>query len=189
MKSDLILASASPRRKELLQMLQIPFRIIVSEIEEVLNPELHPADMVQSLAKQKAISVAEKHPSSFVIGSDTIVVYNGIMLGKPENIQDAVRILRMLSGKSHEVYTGVAIINNGHIHSFYEKTEVTFFSLTEDEIQDYVATGEPMDKAGAYGIQGYGSLLVKNINGDYYSVVGFPIARTKRELFSLGFCR
>jgi septum formation protein len=187
MNSNLILASASPRRKELLELLQIPFEVIVSEVEEIVDEKLHPAEMVQSLAQQKALSVAKTNPTSFVIGSDTLVVYGGRMLGKPTNKSEAIEMLQMLSGKTHDVFTGVAIINSEQVHSFYEKTSVTFFSLSDKEIVDYVSTGEPMDKAGAYGIQGYGALLVERISGDYYSVVGLPVARTHRELLNMGF--
>ncbi|MBO1514764.1 Maf family protein [Metabacillus bambusae] len=187
MNSNLILASASPRRKELLELLQIPFEVIVSEVEEIVDEKLHPAEMVQSLAQQKALSVAKTNQTSFVIGSDTLVVYGGRMLGKPTNKSEAIEMLQMLSGKTHDVFTGVAIINGEQVHSFFEKTSVTFFSLSHKEIVDYVSTGEPMDKAGAYGIQGYGALLVERIFGDYYSVVGLPVARTHRELLNMGF--
>ncbi|PGT88171.1 MULTISPECIES: Maf family protein [Bacillaceae] len=187
MKKNLILASASPRRKELLELLQLPFEVIASEVEEVVDEKLSPAEMVQSLAEQKAKSVAENVSNAFVIGSDTLVVYEGKMLGKPKDFSEAVQMLKMLSGKTHEVYTGVCLINNDDVRCFSEKTSVTIYSLTDKEIDEYVQTGEPMDKAGAYGIQGYGSLLVKEIHGDYYSVVGLPIARTKRELVAAGF--
>lgn len=187
MNSNLILASASPRRKELLELLQIPFEVIVSEVEEIVDEKLHPAEMVQSLAQQKALSVAKTNQTSFVIGSDTLVVYGGRMLGKPTNKSEAIEMLQMLSGNTHDVFTGVTIINGEQVHSFFEKTSVTFFLLSEKEIVDYVSTGEPMDKAGAYGIQGYGALLVEGIFGDYYSVVGLPIARTHRELLNMGF--
>jgi septum formation protein len=187
MNSNLILASASPRRKELLELLQIPFEVIVSEVEEIVDEKLHPAEMVQSLAQQKASNVAKTNQTSFVIGSDTLVVYGGRMLGKPTNKSEAIEMLQMLSGNTHDVFTGVTIINGEQVHSFFEKTSVTFFLLSEKEIVDYVSTGEPMDKAGAYGIQGYGALLVEGIFGDYYSVVGLPIARTHRELLNMGF--
>ncbi|WP_078432465.1 Maf family protein [Metabacillus halosaccharovorans] len=187
MNSNLILASASPRRKELLELLQLPFEVISSEVEEVVDENLHPADMVQSLAQQKAESVAKTKPNSYVIGSDTLVVYQGKMLGKPKSEQEAREMLIMLSGQTHEVYTGVSIVHKGKHNSFCEQTSVTFYSLTQREIEDYVNTGEPMDKAGAYGIQGFGALLVKEIKGDYYAVMGLPIARTKRELLHTGF--
>lgn len=189
MNANLILASASPRRKELLELLQIPFKVIVSEVEEIIDEQLQPAEIVQLLAQQKAESVAKTNHESFVIGSDTLVVYKNQLLGKPTDKARAIQILQLLSGHTHEVYTGVCIIHRGIVHSFYEKTEVTFYSLSQEEIEEYVSTGEPMDKAGAYGIQGYGSLLVEKITGDYYGVVGLPIARTKRELLKMGFKR
>ncbi|TXC90096.1 septum formation inhibitor Maf [Metabacillus litoralis] len=189
MKSNLILASASPRRKELLELLQLPFEVIPSLVEEVMDEELQPAEMVQSLAQQKAKGVAKEHQHAFVIGSDTIVVSDNKMLGKPKSHDEAKKMLRNLSGKTHEVFTGVSIINGEKIHTFHEKTAVTFYHLTESEIEDYVLSGEPMDKAGAYGIQGLGALLVKEISGDYFSVVGLPIARTSRELKEMGFSR
>jgi septum formation protein len=189
MNSNLILASASPRRKELLELLQIPFEVIVSEIDEIVDEQLHPAEMVQSLAHQKAASVAKANQSSFVIGSDTLVVYEGRMLGKPTDENEAIQMLQMLSGNTHEVYTGVSIIHGEQVSSFHEKTTVTFFLLSDREIDEYVSSGEPMDKAGAYGIQGYGALLVNSIHGDFYSVVGLPVARTYRELLKMGFVR
>jgi septum formation protein len=187
MNSNLILASASPRRKELLELLRIPFEVIKSDIEEIVDEKLHPGEMVQSLAQQKAESVARTNQDSFIIGSDTLVVYGGRMLGKPSSEDEAMQMLQMLSGKTHEVYTGVSIIRGDDIHSFYEKTSVTFFSLSNKEIADYVSTGEPLDKAGAYGIQGFGALLVEKIDGDYYSVVGLPVARIKRALLKMEF--
>lgn len=189
MNSNLILASASPRRKELLELLQIPFEVIVSEIDEIVDEQLHPAEMVQSLAHQKAASVAKTNQSSFVIGSDTLVVYEGRMLGKPTDENEAIQMLQMLSGNTHEVYTGVSIIHGEQVSSFHEKTTVTFFRLSDREIDEYVSSREPMDKAGAYGIQGYGALLVNSIHGDFYSVVGLPVARTYRELLKMGFVR
>ncbi len=186
MNSRLILASASPRRKELLELLQLPFEVISSEVEEVVDENLHPADMVQLLAKQKAESVAKTNDHAYVIGSDTLVVFQGKMLGKPKNEKEAMEMLTMLSGQTHEVYTGVSIVYNEKHHSFCEKTTVTFYTLTQREIEEYIKTGESMDKAGSYGIQGFGALLVKEINGDYYAVMGLPIARTKRELIKCG---
>ncbi|MGN7939656.1 Maf family protein [Virgibacillus sp. 6R] len=187
MNTNLILASASPRRKELLELLQIPFKVIPSEVEEKVDETLHPEEMVKLLAQQKAEYVAKSNQNAYVIGSDTLVVYDGQMLGKPVDKNHAIEILQKLSGKTHEVYTGVSIIYGSQIRSFTEKTAVTFYPLSNKEIEDYVSTGEPMDKAGGYGIQGYGSLLVNKISGDYYAVVGLPIARLKRELEIVGF--
>jgi len=183
----LILASSSPRRKELLELANLPFEILVSDIEETIPGNELPETIVQLLARQKAMAVAEKARDAYVIGADTIVVYNGIILGKPKTTEDAYATLKMLSDKTHEVLTGVSIISPELEVTFFERTKVTFWPLAEEEIKQYIASGEPMDKAGSYGIQGRGSLLVKKVEGDYFSVVGLPIARTVRELKKLGF--
>lgn len=184
MTKPLILASASPRRKELLELVQIPFEIHVSEVEEKIEEIASSADVVMSLAVQKAADVAQHYPHAVVLGADTIVTYGSRMLGKPRSKAEAVETLRLLSGNTHEVYTGVALVSGDRIFPFYERTEVTFWELSEEEIQAYVETGEPLDKAGSYGIQGKGAALVKKIHGDYYSVVGLPVARIVRELRS-----
>ena len=183
----LILASSSPRRKELLEMANLPFEILASHIEEEVPENSTPEEIVQSLAYQKAKAVAELEKDAYVLGADTIVVYNGMILGKPKTEQEAFQTLKLLSGKTHEVLTGVAILSREEEIVFYERTKVTFWDLTDEEILDYIASGEPMDKAGSYGIQQRGSLFVKGIEGDYFSVVGLPIARTVRELKKLGF--
>nr|WP_263325559.1 Maf family protein [Neobacillus sp. Marseille-Q6967] len=184
---NLILASSSPRRKELLENLRLTFTISSSEVDESFDPKLSPEDVVMDLAERKAKVIFQENPNAFVIGSDTIVVADGQVLGKPADEAEAVCMLNTLSGKQHDVYTGVAILSENGITRFYEKTEVWFWELTNQEIESYVQTGEPLDKAGAYGIQGYGSMLVKKINGDYYAVVGLPVARTYRELKRLGY--
>ncbi|PHF04663.1 septum formation inhibitor Maf [Bacillus pseudomycoides] len=178
----LILASGSPRRKELLELAGVPFEIVVSEIEETIGAYSSPADIVMSLALQKASAVVENHEDSVVLGADTIVTYESRILGKPKDEAEAKEILQLLSGKTHEVYTGVALISKEKTVTFYERTEVTFWELTEEEVDVYIATKEPLDKAGSYGIQGKGSIFVQHIQGDYYSVVGLPIARLVREL-------
>ncbi|PED73442.1 septum formation inhibitor Maf [Bacillus pseudomycoides] len=178
----LILASGSPRRKELLELAGVPFEIVVSEIEETIGAYSSPADIVMSLALQKASAVVEHHEDSVVLGADTIVTYESRILGKPKDESEAKEILQLLSGKTHEVYTGVALISKEKTVTFYERTEVMFWELTEEEIDAYIATKEPLDKAGSYGIQGKGSIFVQHIQGDYYSVVGLPIARLVREL-------
>ncbi|MDP4104857.1 MAG: Maf family protein [Bacillota bacterium] len=183
----LILASSSPRRRELLQNLNLSFEVSSKNVDESFDPDLQPSEIVMELAQRKAQAVFREHPDSFVIGSDTIVVFQGQILHKPTDEADAVTKLRMLSGNMHEVYTGVSILSSKGIARFYEKTEVLFWELTDDEIMSYVQSGEPLDKAGAYGIQGYGSMLVKEINGDYYAVVGLPVSRTIRELKKLGY--
>ncbi|MES9671040.1 Maf family protein [Bacillus pseudomycoides] len=178
----LILASGSPRRKELLELAGVPFEIVVSEIEETIGAYSSPADIVMSLALQKASAVVEHHEDSVVLGADTIVTYESRILGKPKDEAEAKEILQLLSGKTHEVYTGVALISKEKTVTFYERAEVMFWELTEEEIDAYIATKEPLDKAGSYGIQGKGSIFVQHIQGDYYSVVGLPIARLVREL-------
>lgn len=184
---NLILASSSPRRKELLENLRITFTISSSEVDESFDPQLSSEDVVMDLAERKAKAIFQENPNAFVLGSDTIVVVDGQVLGKPTDATEAVSMLKMLSGRQHDVYTGVAIISEHGSTRFYEKTEVWFWELTDEEIHSYVQTGEPLDKAGAYGIQGHGSMLVQKINGDYYAVVGLPVARTYRELKRLGF--
>ncbi|MBC6974653.1 septum formation inhibitor Maf [Bacillus sp. Xin] len=178
----LILASGSPRRKELLELADVSFEIVVSEIEETIGAYSSPADIVMSLALQKASAVAENHDDCVVLGADTIVTYESRILGKPSDEKDAKEMLQLLSGKTHEVYTGVALISKEKTVTFYERTEVTFWELTEEEIDAYIVSKEPLDKAGSYGIQGKGSIFVQHIQGDYYSVVGLPIARLVREL-------
>jgi septum formation protein len=181
MKS-IILASGSPRRKELLEQVKLTFEIIVSDIDEVMNEKDKPSDIVQSLAQQKARDIFAKHKDSVVIGADTIVAIGDKRLGKPESKEEAVEMLQMLSGKTHSVFTGVAIETLEHSKTFYEETKVTFWNLTKEDIDTYIESGEPFDKAGAYGIQGFGATLVKKIDGDYFNVVGLPISRTIREL-------
>ncbi|CRK84302.1 Maf family protein [Neobacillus massiliamazoniensis] len=184
---NLILASSSPRRKELLENLQISFTILSSEVDENFSPGLSPDEVVMELAARKAQAVFNDNPDAFVIGADTIVVANNEIMGKPTNEEEAITMLKLLSGAQHDVYTGVTIISPTCSTRFFEKTEVWFWELTDDEIRSYVRTGEPLDKAGAYGIQQLGSLLVKKIHGDYFAVVGLPVARTIRELRKAGY--
>ncbi|MBP3447313.1 MAG: septum formation inhibitor Maf [Clostridia bacterium] len=182
--ADIILASASPRRRELLALAGVDFAVKVADVEEVIPENASPDEVVKSLAIQKASAVAQENPDSIVIGSDTVVALDGVILGKPRDEEDAVRMLKTLSGRSHTVYTGVAIIYGEKTSNFCEATEVVFNSLTDEEIRNYVATKEPMDKAGAYGIQGKGCVLVEKIVGDYFNVVGLPVSRVYRELKS-----
>ena len=182
---DLILASSSPRRKELLEMVNIPFQVKVSHADETYQDGMEPHEVVMELARIKSTVIAETNRDSVVIGADTIVVMDGDILGKPNNRDEAISMLTRLSGRVHQVYTGVAIITGQDTIVFYEKTDVEFWPLKTQEIEQYVLTGEPFDKAGSYGIQGYGSLLVKRIEGDYFTVVGLPISRLKRELDKL----
>ena len=187
LKQTLIMASSSPRRKELLEELQIPFVISSSNVDESFDPSLSPEKIVIDLAERKVEAIYLNNQHSFILGADTVVCLDGVILGKPTSREDASRMLSELSGKTHSVYTGVAIMANGICSTFYEKTDVLFWELTDEEIHDYLDTGEPFDKAGAYGIQGVGRTLVKEIKGDYFTVVGLPISRTVRELKAHGF--
>lgn len=184
----IILASQSPRRKELLELAGIKHRVIVSQVDEILDQDLDVAGQVQDLAIQKACAVAELYPQETVIGADTIVVLDGKILGKPKNEEDAFNTLKALSGRKHQVMTGIGIINKEKelLTSFVNITEVEFYYVTDEWILNYIKSGEPMDKAGSYGIQGKGFELVKSISGDYYSVMGLPIASLKRTLTHLG---
>lgn len=177
----LILASKSPRRIELLKLGGFSYEIIPAISEEKINPMLTPPETAVSLACQKAREVSQKYKNDTIIGADTIVVYDGEIMGKPVNKADAFRMLKKLSGNTHSVITGVCIIKGDKESSFYEETKVQFYSLSDEEISSYIETGEPMDKAGAYGIQEKGSLLVKKIDGDYFNVVGLPLSRFVRE--------
>lgn len=180
--SNLILASSSPRRKELLAKLQTPFTVVTSHVNEEFEKNYSPEQVVLELATRKAKAVSREYPNSIVIGADTIVVHAQQILGKPKDRDHARSILEGLSGKTHSVLTGVAIIHAESIQTFYEKTDVTFWELSSKEIENYLNSGEPFDKAGAYGIQGLGSLFVKSIHGDFYNVVGLPISRLKKVL-------
>lgn len=185
----LILASSSPRRKELLENLHLTFQISSSDVDEDFDERLTPAEAVTELASRKANSVAKEYRDAFVIGSDTVVASNDLILGKPKDAEEAFETLRLLSGKMHSVYTGVSIVlpNAKEERKFYEKTDVTFWELSDAEIEAYIKSGEPFDKAGGYGIQGFGSMLVKQISGDYFTVVGLPVSRTIRELRAAGY--
>jgi septum formation protein len=184
-----ILASQSPRRRRLLERLGITFTVHVSPAEEVVPPNAVPKQIVQTLAMQKAHPVAKQHPSALVLAADTVVAFEDQILGKPDSPDDAATTLRRLSGATHTVYTGLAL----HHHetrqavTAVEATAVTFGALSDDEIDAYVATGSPMDKAGSYGIQDdLGALFVERIQGDYYNVVGLPLRRlylTIRDAF------
>lgn len=178
----IILASASPRRRELLTLAGIEYEVIPSECEEVLPDEITPDEAVKELARQKADDVFNRYPDCMIIAADTVVALGNTILGKPKDEEDAFNMLSSLSGKSHTVYTGVCIKTNEKTDIFHVATDVEFYELTEEEIKDYIATGEPMDKAGAYGIQGKGSLLVKGIHGDYFNVVGLPLAETVKKI-------
>ena len=176
----IVLASRSPRRIHLLRQIGISFTVQESGVDETVPEGTSPDEIVRMLSLEKAKRVAEGMDSGIVIGADTIVVLNGTVLGKPTSEADAVRMLRLLSGKTHAVYTGLALVDveTGKSRVDLERTEVTFRSLTEREIDLYVKSGSPMDKAGAYGIQDdYGAVFVERINGCFYTVVGFPLSK------------
>ena len=182
----LILASQSPRRKVLMGFITTSFTVDVPTEEEKVEPGTPADEMVQTLALKKAQAVAKRHPGDIVIGCDTVVAVDGEILGKPKSEDDAAAMLHKLSGKEHHVYTGFTVCYRGQVLSGHEDTAVRFRPLTLDEIAAYVATGEPMDKAGAYGIQGRGCVLVEGIRGDYYNVVGLPVCRLAQTLAKLG---
>ncbi|WP_018921620.1 Maf family protein [Salsuginibacillus kocurii] len=184
--NSLILASSSPRRKALLEQAGLSFSIQIPNIKEEVDPNLSPQEVVMQLAKQKAEAVSEVEPDSIVIGADTVVVHLGHILGKPKDEPEAKRMLASLSANTHEVYTGVALRSDKEqIQTFYGHAVVTFFPLSSQEIDDYIASGESMDKAGAYGIQGSGACFVERVEGDYFSIVGLPIAALYRKLLAI----
>lgn len=176
----IILASKSPRRKELLHYITDDFIIKTADVDESLPKNILPNEAVLYLSQIKARPFKDENET--VIGADTVVAINGKILGKPKNAEDAENMLKLLSGKWHSVFTGVTVIKNGTEQSFFVETRVKFFELTAEEINSYIATKEPFDKAGAYGIQGYGSLLVEKIDGDYFNVVGLPVSALNRIL-------
>ena len=184
----IILGSASPRRKELLSQIGVPFEVRVSNKEEVYTNTV-PKEIVKELALMKAENVASEIPARnvIVIGADTIVVLERQILGKPKDEEEAKAMLSRLSGKTHQVMTGVCLLSADQRVCFCDVSDVEFYPLTAEEIDAYVATGEPLDKAGAYGIQGEGFFLAKKITGDFYSIMGFPVARVLRALKKFDF--
>lgn len=186
---DIILASASPRRRELLERMGIEkFDIIVSDVDETLEEGLSPAEQVERLSRLKAGAVAAEaaDPDALIIAADTVVTLDGAILGKPADKEDAFRMLSALSGVRHHVYTGVTVMQGEKVLTRHEATSVNFRPLEPEEVESYIATGECMDKAGAYGIQGYGCLLVEGINGDYYNVMGLPVVCLAQMLKEFG---
>ncbi len=181
----IVLASNSPRRKELLRLISPSFEIEPAEIDEGIDDNIPLDEMPEYLAMRKAEAVQKNHPGDIVIGCDTGVFINNMMIGKPSSDRTAYEILKMLSGRTHRVITGCAVCAGEKKLSFSQTTEVEFYPLTDEEINEYIATGEPGDKAGAYGIQGRGALLVRQIKGDYYNVVGLPVAMLSRKLREL----
>ena len=179
---DVILASKSPRRKKLLSKIYDEFYIKVPDIRELVPRRLPVEQCPEYLAKMKAEYVSHGNEKALVLGCDTSVIIDGKLLNKPRNTNDARVMMKMLSGKCHQVITGCCLFYMGKSHSFSEVTEVEFYPLTDEEIEAYIKTPEPYDKAGGYGIQNRGALFVKGIKGDYYNVVGLPVARLKREI-------
>ena len=182
----MILASASPRRQEILRNAAIPFVVQPSDVPEVPLPEEAPKGYAERLAREKALAVAQLRPQDIVLGADTVVVVDQEILEKPRDASDATRMLRLLSGKTHEVITGVCLVKlrteNRELRTGLESTLVTMNDLTDEDIRAYIATGEPMDKAGAYAIQGIASRWITRIEGDYFNVVGLPVALVYRML-------
>jgi septum formation protein len=183
---EVVLASSSPRRRQLLELIGVPHRVKPADIDETLLAGELPESHADRLAREKATAVAATEPDALVIGSDTIVVIDGLVLGKPRDVVDAERMLGILSGRSHTVMTAVAVSFQGEVVSAVETVDVTFMPLDEEEIRAYIATGEPMDKAGAYGIQGYGATIVRRIDGDYFAVMGLSLVRLVALLKEIG---
>lgn len=177
-----ILASKSPRRKEILSLLNIPFEIIVADIDETIDYNNDLVKEIEKLSYRKALAVFENNKDALVIGSDTIVKIDNTVLGKPHTKQKAKEMLRLLSNNTHQVVTGVTILSDDKIETFSSVANVSFYPISEEEIEEYVNSEEPLDKAGAYAIQGLGSKFIKSIDGDYYSIVGLPIGELYHRL-------
>lgn len=187
-KPSIVLASKSPRRKELLEQIGLrEFKVSAPNVDETVEAGLSPAQMVEELSRRKADAAAKRAgPEDLIVAADTVVAVDGQVLGKPRDEGDAFRMLSLLSGREHRVCTGVTVLQGGRAVTEHEETAVTFRALSDGEIWGYIATGEPMDKAGAYGIQGAGALLVSGIRGDYSNVVGLPVSRLGRMLKGFG---
>jgi septum formation protein len=183
----LVLASASPRRAQLLRMLGLEIETVPADVDETWNAGEDPGAHAERLAREKALAIAARHPDAVIIGSDTVVAVDGDVLGKPRDAADAVHMLQRLQGREHEVATGIAVWR-GELHSAVERVRVRFRSYDDTTAHEYAATGEGMDKAGAYGIQGFGATLVERIDGDYFAVMGLPIVRTMQLLKRAGLC-
>lgn len=182
---NLILASQSPRRRELLRLMGHPFVIRAADIDETMDPEKAPFDEVARVSRLKALAV-ERDEEDIVVAADTIVVCGDRVLGKPRDEEDALRMLRLLSGRDHQVMTGMTVVKGGRAVTVTEVTDIHFRELSDAEIRSYIATGEPMDKAGAYGIQGGAALFAIGLSGDYYNVMGLPVCRLALILRKMG---
>ncbi|KEQ22592.1 Maf family protein [Paenibacillus tyrfis] len=185
----LVLASSSPRRQELIQMLGLPFEIVTNDVDETVSNDLSPKQIVEELSLRKAKASTARITDShlIVIGSDTIVVYSEEVLGKPKDQEDAFRMLKLIEGKTHQVYTGITCIDVGESRVITRSrvTDVRMKALSDEQIRAYIATGEPMDKAGAYAVQGIGSTIVESINGDHFNVVGMSLSLLSEMLEEL----
>ena len=181
----LILASASPSRKMLLEQAGLDFEVVVSGVDETVPSDYTPAQTVEALAQRKGRAVQALRPEAPIIAADSVVSIDGLILGKPKDDEAAKATLRRLSGRTHELITGVCLLINGQMDLFHQVTRVTFYPLTEEEIAEYVALGESRGRAGAYGIEGIGVVLVQSIQGDYPNIVGLPVAETLRRLGKL----
>lgn len=177
MKNKYILASKSPRRQDLLRLIGLEFDVIPSHVDEIIKEGLSFIEVVQDIAVQKAMHIAEEHPDSTVLGFDTLVIFEEEALGKPKSREEAFDMLKRLQGSTHTVLTGCALVCCDEVETIYGEADVTFFPMSDQEINEYLDTEEPFDKAGSYGIQGYGSRYIKKVNGDYYSVMGVPVAK------------
>lgn len=184
-KYDVILASQSPRRKELFSLLCENFRILPAVKDEVVDDNLDIIDIPKILAFNKCKEIAENNPNSLVVGSDTVVTCDDEIMGKPKDEKNAFEMLKKLSGKTHQVISGISVYFKGEYFNISTVTQVEFKNLSDKDINLYIATGEPMDKAGAYGIQGFGSMLVKGIEGDYFNVVGLSVSQLADLLDSI----
>ena len=182
---ELVLASSSPSRKMLLEQAGLTFEVVVSGVDETVPPDYTPAQTVETLARRKGEAVLPLRPEKSIIAADSVVSIDGLILGKPKDDEAAKDTLRRLSGRTHEIFTGVCLLANGKRDVFHMSTQVKFYPLTEEEIAEYVAMGESQGRAGAYGIEGIGVVLVESICGDYSNIVGLPVAETIRRLHRL----
>ena len=182
---ELVLASSSPSRKMLLEQAGLTFEVVVSGVDETVPPDYTPAQTVETLARRKGEAVLPLRPEKPIIAADSVVSIDGLILGKPKDDEAAKDPLRRLSGRTHEIFTGVCLLANGKRDVFHRSTQVKFYPLAEEEIAEYVAMGESRGRAGAYGIEGIGVVLVESICGDYSNIVGLPVAETIRRLHRL----
>ena len=182
---ELVLASSSPSRKMLLEQAGLTFEVVVSGVDETVPPDYTPAQTVETLARRKGEAVLPLRPEKPIIAADSVVSIDGLILGKPKDDEAAKDTLRRLSGRTHEIFTGVCLLANGKRDVFHRSTQVKFYPLAEEEIAEYVAIGESRGRAGAYGIEGIGVVLVESICGDYSNIVGLPVAETIRRLHRL----